>query len=156
MSSRIRLLLAEQGYHLERATPKGGSYTSVRQSGSLAYTAGQLPFVEGEIAWSGRIGAELSVEEGQRAAIQTLLNGLSALESHLGTLDRVKNVLQVRGYVRAVPGFEEHHVVLNPMSDLLGELFADQPRHVRTAMGVLDLPKGSAVELELVVEVSDD
>lgn len=153
MSSRIRTLLEAEGFVLERVAPRGGSYTPVRQVESLAYTAGQLPFVDGEIGWAGQVGAELSVAEGQRAAIQTLLNAFSALETHLGTLDRVKNVLQVRGYVRSAPGFAEHHLVLNPLSDLLGTLFAGEPPHVRTAMGVSELPKGAAVELELIVEV---
>lgn len=156
MTSRIRSLLEDRGLTLQESTPRGGSYTPVRQVGSLAYTAGQLPFVDGEIPWQGRVGAELSIAAAQDATVQAFLNGLSALESHLGSLDRIGNVLQLRGYVRGAAGFESQHIVLNPLSDLVGELFQGAPRHVRTAMGVADLPCGAPVELEIVVEVIDD
>lgn len=155
MTSRIRTLLAERGLTLQVSTPRGGSYTPVREVGGLAYTAGQLPFVDGEIPWQGRVGAELTIAQAQDATVQAFLNGLSALEGHFGTLDRVDNILQLRGYVRGAAGFESQHIVLNPLSDLVGELFEGQPRHVRTAMGVADLPCGAPVELEIVVEVAD-
>lgn len=154
MTDRIRTALAERGYTLTPATPKGGPYVPIRQIDSLVYLSGQLPFVDGEVAWVGRVGGELTVEEGQNAAIQTFLNGLSAFELHFGSLRNLRSVLQLRGYVRSIAEFDQHHIVLNPLSELLAELFP--AGHTRTALGVGSIPCGAAVELELVMEVHDE
>lgn len=154
MTDTLRTMLNHRGYMLERATPKGGPYVSIRQIGSLVYMAGQLPFVGGEIPWVGRVGSDLTLEQGQAASIQAFLNGLSAFELQFGSLHRIRSVLQLRGYVRSDPSFEHHHIVLNPLSELVAELFADG--HVRTALGVSGIPCGAAVELETVLEVHDE
>jgi enamine deaminase RidA (YjgF/YER057c/UK114 family) len=134
------------------ATPAGAYLPAVR-SGSLVFTAGQLPLAGGVLAATGKLGAEIGTEQGQQLARTCALNALAAVDGLVG-LDAVVRVVKVVGFVASAPGFTAQPAVLNGASELLGELFGAAGAHARSAVGVAELPLGAPVEVELVVEVS--
>ena len=113
-----------------------------------------MPSRDGQIMFSGKLGRELSKEEGYEASKLTLLNALANIRLALGTLDRVKRVVKMTGYVASQEGFVEQPFVINGASDLLVKIFGEAGRHARAAVGVAELPLGVPVELELIVEIS--
>ena len=130
-----------------------GNYEAVVQAGDLIYTSGMIPLVEGELRFKGKVGRELTVEDGYEAARVCTLNGLSAVLSYLGTLERVKRVVQVVGYVASAEGFTDQPKVLNGATDLLVDIFGDRGKPSRLAVGVNELPLDAAVELSLILRV---
>ncbi|SES46900.1 RidA family protein [Actinokineospora terrae] len=145
--------LAELGVELPPVVAPIGSYVPAIKAGSLVYTAGQLPVVNGEVIATGKVGAEVSPEEAQQLAKLAALNALAAVHDLVG-VDAVVRVVKVVGYVASAEGFTGQPVVLNGASDFLGEVFGDAGAHVRSAVGVSELPRGVPVEVELVVEVA--
>jgi enamine deaminase RidA (YjgF/YER057c/UK114 family) len=145
--------LRELGIELPRPIQPLGSYTTFVQSGQLLLLSGHIPVSEGTPVYSGKVGAELSVEQGQQAARFTAVNCLATLKAALGNLDRVQRVLRLTGYVQGAQGFTQQAAVLNGASDLLAEVFGEAGIHVRTAVGAAELPFNVPVELELTVEV---
>lgn len=137
----------------EPPQPKG-AYVPAVQSGSLVYVSGQLPIRKGEVAFTGRLGDDLNVEQGQNAARLAALNCLAAVKGVIGDLERVRRVVQVTGYIRSAEGFAGQAAVLNGASLLFGTIFGDRGAHSRLAVGVSELPLGAAVEVSCVVEVS--
>lgn len=134
--------------------PALGSYIPVLRVGNLVYISGQLPIYNNNLgAYKGRLGKEITLEAGVRGAKQCTLNALALLKSEIGRLDKVKRVIKVMGFVSGMPGFIEQPKVLNGASDLLVELYGESGRHVRSAVGVTDLPMGSCVEIEYIFEV---
>jgi len=133
------------------------NYITVVQSGLQVHTSGHIPAglnIPGDPPmWQGILGKDLTVDQGYRAARATVLTLLSTLRSFLGNLDRIRRVLRVTGYVRCTPDFTEQPQVVNGASDLLVEIFGDRGKHVRTAVGVVSLPKGVPVEIDMTVEV---
>jgi enamine deaminase RidA (YjgF/YER057c/UK114 family) len=128
------------------------NYVPARRVGNLVYTAGQVSgTADGE--YKGKLGAELSVEQGRMAAQTSALNCLAALLTVIDSLDSVKQLVRVGAFVNSAPGFSEQPAVANGASDLFVEVFGDAGRHARTAVGVNELPAGYAVEIELIVEV---
>ncbi|MBB6729607.1 RidA family protein [Cohnella zeiphila] len=125
------------------------------QAGNLLYLSGQTPEIDGEMQYAGRLGAELDIETGKRAARLAALNCIGEMEAVLGTLDRVERIVRVIGYVRSAPGFGEHPLVVNGASELLIEVFGEAGRHARAALGASELPFGAPVELEMVVQVKE-
>lgn len=134
----------------EVATPVG-AYLLAVQSGTLIFTAGQGPVKDGVPAYKGKIGRDLTVEDGYEAAKLAALNCLAAAKSVLGTLDRVERVVKVNGYVNSAPGFTDQPKVMNGASDVLAQIFGENGRHARTSVGVNELPMNIAVEVELVL-----
>lgn len=132
------------------ATPVG-AYLLAVQSGTLIFTAGQGPVKDGVPAYKGKIGRDLTVEDGYEAAKLAALNCLAAAKSVLGTLDRVERVVKVNGYVNSAPGFTDQPKVMNGASDVLAQIFGENGRHARTSVGVNELPMNIAVEVELVL-----
>jgi enamine deaminase RidA (YjgF/YER057c/UK114 family) len=130
-----------------------GSYRTHLQSGNLLFLSGHVPVLEGRIVHVGKLGTDLSVEQGQAAARFTAMNCLATIRSALGSLDRVRRVLRLTGYVQSAPGFVQQALVLNGASDLFAQVFGESGVHVRTAVGVSELPSGAAVELEVTLEV---
>jgi enamine deaminase RidA (YjgF/YER057c/UK114 family) len=122
------------------------------RTGSLVFTAGQVPLVEGVLAATGKLGAEIDTERGQELARTCALNALAAVDGLVG-LDTVVRVVKVVGFVASAPGFTAQPAVLNGASALLGEVFGAVGAHARSAVGVAELPLGAPVEVELVVEV---
>ncbi|MGH8918660.1 MAG: RidA family protein [Actinomycetes bacterium] len=134
------------------ATP-AGTYVPAVRSGSLVFTAGQLPLVGGVLAATGRLGAEIDTERGKQLARICALNALAAVDGLVG-LDAVLRVVKVVGFVASAPGFTAQPGVVNGASELLGEVFGTAGEHARSAVGVAELPLGAPVEVELIVEVA--
>jgi len=129
------------------------NYVPVRQVGNLVFTSGQTPTRDGVLTVSGKLGRELTVEEGQQASATAVLNCLSALRQHLGSLDRIVSVVSLTGYVASAEGFADQPAVINGASLILERAFGDKGRHARAAVGVAELPGQAPVEISLIVEV---
>jgi len=133
------------------ATP-AGAYVPAVHSGSLVFTAGQLPFVDGMLAATGKVGAEVTVDDAAGLARLCGLNALAAVDALVG-IDSVVKVVKVTGFVASAPGFSQQPAVIDGVSALLGEVFGTEGAHARSAVGVAELPSGAPVEVEMVVEV---
>jgi enamine deaminase RidA (YjgF/YER057c/UK114 family) len=144
--------LRELGITLPDARKPMANYVPAVRSGNLVYTAGQVSASDGR-EYRGKVGADLGVEDGRLAARQCAVNCLAALRTVLDSLDRVKRIVRVGGFVNSAPGFDQQPAVVNGASDLLVDVFGDAGRHARTAVGVSELPASFAVEVELVAEV---
>jgi enamine deaminase RidA (YjgF/YER057c/UK114 family) len=129
------------------------SYVPTVRSGNLVFLAGQGPMAGGKPTVTGKVGAELTEEEGAKAARATILVALAALRAEIGSLDRVARIVKVVGFVNSAPGFTRQPWVMNGASDLLVEIFGDAGRHARSSVGVNELPLNIPVEIELIVEV---
>lgn len=154
--SGISARLTELGLTLPRVSAPAGSYVPAVLSRGTVYTAGQLPFVDGVLAVTGKVGEGeglVSPAAAHDLARLCALNALAAAESVLGSLDRVVRVVKVVGFVASDPGFSGQPGVVNGASNLLGEIFGDTGLHARSAVGVAVLPLDSPVEVELVLEV---
>jgi len=150
--SSIELKLNELDLSLPTAPPPVGYYVPVLRTGNLVITSGQLPFIGKQLAFTGHLGAELHEEDGRNAARICVLNALSQIKACLGSLEKVRQVVRVEGYVLSAPGFTNQPQVLNAASELLVHLFGEQGKHVRTAVGVAEMPMNAAVQLALWVE----
>jgi enamine deaminase RidA (YjgF/YER057c/UK114 family) len=129
------------------------NYVPAVRTGNLLFTSGVLPMKEGRLAFSGRLGKDLTIEQGQEAARLALLNALAVVRQELESLDRVARVVKLTGYIASAPGFTDHPSVLNGASDLLVAVFDDAGRHARVAVGVNELPLGAPIEIELTVQI---
>ncbi|OIN78294.1 RidA family protein [Mycobacterium malmoense] len=150
MSASARL--GQLGVALPDVAAPLASYVPAVRTGNLVYTAGQLPMESGKLARTGKVGAEVSPEEGRALARTCALNALAAVNSLVG-IDAVTRVVKVVGFVASAPGFNGQPSVVNGASDLLAEVFGDKGAHARSAVGVSELPLDAPVEVELIVEV---
>ncbi len=130
-----------------------GAYVPCVRSGLHIITSGQVPVVDGKLMYKGKLGKDFTVEEGYQAARICILNCLGVVQEALGSLDKVKRVVKVTGFVNSEGNFYDQPKVINGASELLGEVFGDMGRHARSAVGVSALPLGAAVEIEMTVEV---
>ncbi|MDF1479069.1 RidA family protein [Leifsonia sp. H3M29-4] len=144
--------LTELGLALPAVAAPVAAYIPAVVSGNLVYTSGQLPFVDGALPATGKVGAGVSAEDAKAYAATCVLNALAAAEGAIGSLDRVTRVVKVVGFVASDPAFTGQPGVINGASELLGEIFGDAGRHARSAVGVAVLPLDSPVEVELVLE----
>src|SRR5687767_3171414 len=156
---RIDERLAELGLELPQvfAAPPGivFKFDLVRVSGHHAYVSGHVPMDGSEVLMTGRVGGELTLEQGQEAARLTTLSILASLEQELGDLDRVTQWVKALGLVQCAPGFDKPPAVINGFTDLVLELWGDPAgRHARSAIGAAQLPFGVPVEIEAIVEVA--
>jgi enamine deaminase RidA (YjgF/YER057c/UK114 family) len=147
-------LLTNLGIELPPAAKPLASYVPVRVSGEHAFVSGQVPMEDGAVLSSGKLGAELSIEQGQEAARRCALQALAALREELGSLDRVKGIVKLDVFVASAPGFVDQPKVANGASDVLVEIFGDGGKHARAAIGVAELPLGASVEVALVARVT--
>jgi enamine deaminase RidA (YjgF/YER057c/UK114 family) len=145
--------LAELGIELPDVVPPAGVYVPAVRTGNLVYTAGQVPMQSGKLTQTGKVGGEVSPEEGKALARICALNALAAVHSLVG-IDTVTRVVKVVGFVASAPGFHGQPGVINGASELLGQVFGDAGAHARSAVGVSELPLDAPVEVELIVEVS--
>ena len=129
------------------------SYVPVQQVGELLYTSGVIPVWNGEIRYRGMVGGDLSLRDGIQAAEMCALNIISLVRQHTGSLDRVEQFVQLSGFVRSAPGFEEQPKVLNGASDLIFKVFGERGRHTRQALGTNELPLGVPVEISAIVRL---
>jgi len=130
-----------------------GMYVPAVHVGNLLFVSGQLPRSGESLMFTGRVGEAVTREQGHEAARQAALHVLAVVRRGLGTLDRVKRVVKVEGYVAGAPGFTDQAAVVNGASELLGEVFGEVGRHARVAVGVAGLPAGAPVEIAAIFEV---
>lgn len=145
--------LAELGIELP-ATPRPvAAYVPGVRTGNLVFTSGQVSFAGGELTYQGKVGRELTLEQGREAARLCALNALAVVRDLAGGLDRVKRIVKLLVFVNSAPGFADQPQVANGASELLLEIFGDAGRHARSAVGCSELPLNAAVEVEMVVEL---
>ncbi|MEV4239695.1 MULTISPECIES: RidA family protein [unclassified Nocardia] len=144
--------LAQLGLTLPPVVAPVAAYIPAIRTGSLVYTSGQLPFVDGQLSATGKVGAEVSLEQAKEAAKFCALNAIAAVHDLVG-LDAVVRIVKVVGFVASAPGFTDQPQVINGASELLGAVFGDAGVHARSAVGVAELPRNTPVEVELIAEV---
>jgi enamine deaminase RidA (YjgF/YER057c/UK114 family) len=155
MSGKIEARLKELGIELPEATAPVANYVPYTVSGNLVVVSGQISVRAGKAEYVGKLGAGISVTEGQQAAKLCALNILAHLKNACGgDLDRVKRVLRVGGFVNCTPDFTDMPQVVNGASDLMVEVFGEAGKHARAAVGVASLPLGVSVEVEAMVEIA--
>jgi enamine deaminase RidA (YjgF/YER057c/UK114 family) len=145
--------LSELGITLPSAPPPAAAYVPVMRTGQLLYTSGQVASADGQLVAGGRVGAEVDLETARSCARQCAINVIAQLRTELGDLGRVGRFVKVTVFVASDPAFTEPHLVANGASELFTQVFGEQGRHARSAVGVAVLPLGSPVEVEAIVEV---
>ena len=152
MASNIDARLSELNLTLPALPTPGGNYLPAKTVGSIVFLAGVISIGPDGVI-SGTAGLDRSIDDGYAAARHCALMQLAVLKNHLGSLDKVKSIITVNGYVNAVQGFPDSPKVINGASDFFIELFGDAARHVRAAIGVSALPRNALVELQMTVEI---
>lgn len=150
--SAVAARLQELGLELPEVAKPVASYVPAVRSGAYVYTSGQLPFVDGKLPQTGKVGASVSLETAVELAGVCALNAIAALASQVN-LDDVVRIVKVVGFVASAPDFTAQPAVVNGASELLGQVFGEAGRHARSAVGVAALPLDSPVEVELIAEV---
>ncbi len=145
--------LKELGIVLPEPPEPVANYVNAVRTGNLIFLAGKGPRRADGSEISGKLGSEISIEEGYEAARLTAINQLAVLKAELGDLDKVKRIVKVLGMVNCDPSFVEQPAVINGFSDLMVAVFGDRGRHARAAVGMTSLPRGQSVEIEMIVEV---
>jgi enamine deaminase RidA (YjgF/YER057c/UK114 family) len=144
--------MRELGIELPSVFPPAGNYLGCVIDGRIVYVGGHGP-IDGATIIRGKVGAEISVEQGRKAARMTALSILATLQTELGDLDRIERVIKVFGMVNCAPGFNQTPAVIDGCSDLLVEIFGDAGRHTRSAVGMAELPFDISVEIELIARI---
>jgi enamine deaminase RidA (YjgF/YER057c/UK114 family) len=152
MSYELRL--KELGIELPAAPKPVANYVPVVRVGDLLFLSGVLPSKEGQLVMTGKLGADVSIEQGVAAARLAVLNALAIVKAEAGSLDRVKRIVKMVGHIASAPGFTDQPQVLNGASDLLVAVFGEAGRHARVAVGAAELPRQAPIEIELIVQVS--
>jgi enamine deaminase RidA (YjgF/YER057c/UK114 family) len=142
------------GISLPAAPAAVGAYLPWVRTGNLIITSGQLPWKDGKLAFTGKLGADLDVDRGYQAARLCAINAIAQLKAAVGDLEKVRQILRLEGYVHSAPGFRDHPRVLNGASDLFNEVFGPRGRHARTALGINEMPLDAAVQLGIWAEVA--
>lgn len=145
--------LKNLGLELPSAPKPVANYVPVVRVGDLLFLSGVLPSRDGQLIMTGKLGADLSVEQGAEAAKAAALNALAIVKGEMGSLDRVKRIVKMVGHIASAAGFTDQPQVLNGASDLFVQIFGEAGRHARVAVGAAELPRRAPVEIELVVQV---
>ena len=145
--------LKELGLSLPDPPKPVANYVPVVRVGELLFLSGVLPSRDGQLIMTGKLGLDLTIEQGKEASRVAVLNGLSIIRRAAGSLDCVKQIVKMVGHIASAPGFTDQPQVLNGASDLLVSLFGDAGRHARVAVGAAELPRQAPVEIELIVQV---
>ena len=151
----IAARLSELGIELPQAAAPVAAYVPVVVTGNIAHVSGQLPFIDGKLV-TGRLGEDVSLEQGQAAARACGLMVLAQLEAALGSLDRVERIVKLGAFIASADGFTDQPKVANGASELMAEVFGEAGKHARSAVGVPVLPLGAAVEVDAVVALRAD
>jgi enamine deaminase RidA (YjgF/YER057c/UK114 family) len=146
--------LTQLGLALPAPPKPVANYVPAVRTGDLLFLSGVLPSRDGQLIMTGKLGQDLSIDQGMEAARVAVLNGLSIIRQEAGSLDRVKRIVKMVGHIASAPGFTDQPQVLNGASDLLVSLFGDAGRHARVAVGAAELPRQAPVEIELIVELA--
>jgi enamine deaminase RidA (YjgF/YER057c/UK114 family) len=147
--TRIQVL----GLVIPEPPKPAGHFVPAVQTGNLLFVSGQISAISDQIFIKGKLGRDLSIEQGQEAARLALHNVLAVIRISVGTLDRIKRIIKLNGWVASAEGFNGQPQVVDGASMLLEEIFGEAGKHARAAIGVAELPLGASVELELIVEV---
>jgi enamine deaminase RidA (YjgF/YER057c/UK114 family) len=139
------------GFTLPTAPKPLASYIPAVKSGDLVFTAGQLPIKDGSLVFKGKLGKELNEDDGKKAAQLCALNCLSVIKNEIETLDNIDRIIKLTVFVSSSEGFINHPQVANGASDLIKEIFGENGKHVRSAVGVAELPLNAPVEIEMIV-----
>ena len=145
--------IKELGFEVPEVAKPLAAYIPAKQVGNLVMTSGQVPLVKGEIKFAGKVGKELSEEDGQIAAQICALNCLAAIKGVIGNLDKIVEVVKLTVFVASTENFIAQPKIANGASELIGKIFGDIGLHVRSAVGVTSLPLNAAVEIEMIVRV---
>jgi enamine deaminase RidA (YjgF/YER057c/UK114 family) len=151
--AKIEERLNQLQIELSSAPKPAAIYIPIQQTGNLVYLSGQDCRINGKLMYEGKLGRELTIEQGQAAARQTMINCLSVLKDYLGDLDRVEKIVKLLGFVNSEAGFVDQPYVINGASELLEQVFGHAGRHARSAIGTSELPWNTPVEIEMIVEV---
>lgn len=146
--------LCALGITLPSPPKPAGSYIPVVRTGNLVFVSGQIPISNDKVIYSGKVTKDLSIEDAQKAARLCVINALAQLKSEFGDLDKISKIVRLSGFVNSPPEFTEQPKVINGASDLLFEIFEKTGQHTRIAVGVSSLPLNSAVEIDLIVEIT--
>ncbi len=145
--------LAQLNIQLPSPPKPVATYVPAVQAGDLLFLSGMIPFRDGKLVLAGKVGRDLTVDQGVEAARVALLNALAVIRHELGTLDRVRQVVRLVGYVASAEGFVQQPAVMNGASDLLVAIFGEKGKHARVALGAAELPLNAPVELEMILQV---
>lgn len=145
--------IQELGIDLPEAAKPLAMYVPVKQAGNTLHISGQIPAVNGKLAYIGKVGEDVSLEEAQEAARVCIVNMLSVVKGHIGDLDKVKQVVSIQAIVASKTGFDQQHIVANAASQLLFDVFGEAGRHARTAVGTNQLPLNAPIEIMGTFEV---
>ncbi len=145
--------LARLGLELPSPPAAVSNYETWARTGNLIVTSGQLPWEQGEMRFPGRLGAQVTLEQGYQAARLATLNGIAQLQQAAGDLERIRRIVRVEGNVHCAPGFRDHPAVLDGCSDLLVAVFGERGRHTRTALGIAEMPLDACVQLSFWAEL---
>jgi enamine deaminase RidA (YjgF/YER057c/UK114 family) len=148
--------IEELGFAIPELPPVAGAYVPAVQSGNLVFCSGQGPYRDGTFVHLGQVGSELTLEHGYESARVAALNCLAEIRSVIGSLNRIRRIVQVRGFVNCTNDFYDHPKVINGASELLLDIFGEEGRHARCALGTSSLPLNTPVEVEMVVEVAPE
>jgi enamine deaminase RidA (YjgF/YER057c/UK114 family) len=143
--------IKELGFELPEVAKPLAAYIPAKKAGDLVMTSGQVPVVKGELKFAGKVGKDLTEEEGQKAAQICALNCLAAIKSVIGSLDSIEEVVKLTVFVNSAEGLTSQPKVANGASELIGKIFGERGLHVRSAVGVNELPLNAAVEVEMIV-----
>jgi len=146
--------LKELGISLTDTPKPLGSYIPCVQTGNLLFLSGVLPLRHGQLTRTGRVGEDISRDEACEEARQVVINSLSILKSHLGSLDKIAKCVKLNGYVASSADFTDQPKVLNAASDLLVDVFGERGKHARSAIGVCSLPLNSPIEIDFIFEIA--
>ncbi|MCS7135868.1 MAG: RidA family protein [Nitrososphaerota archaeon] len=144
--------LRELGYSLPEPPKPIAAYVPSVKVGKLLFVSGVLPLVNNELLYVGKLGKEVTLEQGYEAAKVAALNALSIIKSSLGSLEKVRKVVRLVGYVASAEGFVEQSKVVNGASELLIQVFGEKGKHSRVVVGVTELPRGAPVEIDMIVQ----
>ncbi|MCD9025870.1 RidA family protein [Cohnella silvisoli] len=153
--SQIEKRLEQLGIQLPAAPKPMFTYVPCNRTGNLLYLSGQDCRIDGVLMYEGKLGQDLTIEQGQAAAKQTIINCLAVLKDYLGDLDRVVKIVKMLGLVNSAPGFADQPYVINGASDFLVEVFGESGKHARSAIGTNELPFRTPVEIEIIAEIRD-
>lgn len=150
---KIEEKLHEMGIKIPETPKPVAAYVPAIKSGEWVFTSGQLPIENGILKYKGKLGKKYSIEDGYEAAKLCALNAISAAKSVIHDLDNIEQIIKVTGYVNSSDGFTDQPAVINGASEFLKKIFDDKGEHARSAVGVSELPLGSAVEIEIIFKV---
>lgn len=150
---KIEERIKELGIEIPEAAAPAAMYVPVKQTGNLLFVSGQIPVKGGQMQFSGKVGAQRTLEEAQDAARLCAINIVAAVKGFLGDLDKVKSIVKITAFVASETGFDKQHLVANGASQLLFDVFGEAGRHTRSAVSVNQLPLDATVEVEAIIEI---